>query len=264
MSSASSPAGRCTSCRSKPEAGKEPIEASGAIFTYHLKTGQIILSGGYPWVKQGATFMRAEQPNLILRILKTGSFVTEGKWSHGRQPAEKKEPVPTNVQNPYRSPAHSTSRHARSRLHPATIPKPPFSSPTACAKPTAAGPSSMASPSPCSRREIVGLLGPNGAGKTTSFYMIAGLIPADAGSVSFGGHDISKLPMHRRARLGLGYLPQEESVFRKLSVLDNLLAILETRPHLNRADTPRTRPRIVRPLRHHPARQVACHHPFRR
>ena len=85
-------------------------------------------------------------------------------------------------------------------------------------------------------REIVGLLGPNGAGKTTSFYMIAGLIPADAGAVSFGGHDISKLPMHRRARLGLGYMPQEESVFRKLSVLDNLLAILETRPHLNRAD----------------------------
>lgn len=83
-------------------------------------------------------------------------------------------------------------------------------------------------------REIVGLLGPNGAGKTTSFYMIAGLVPADSGEVSFGGHDISALPMHRRARLGLGYLPQEESVFRKLSVLDNLLAILETRPNLNR------------------------------
>lgn len=85
-------------------------------------------------------------------------------------------------------------------------------------------------------REIVGLLGPNGAGKTTSFYMIAGLIPADAGSVCFNGHDMSHLPMHRRARLGLGYLPQEESVFRKLSVLDNLLAILETRPNLNRAE----------------------------
>ena len=85
-------------------------------------------------------------------------------------------------------------------------------------------------------REIVGLLGPNGAGKTTSFYMIAGLIPVDSGSVSFNGHDISKLPMHRRARLGLGYLPQEESVFRKLSVLHNLLAILETRPHLNRSE----------------------------
>ena len=84
-------------------------------------------------------------------------------------------------------------------------------------------------------REIVGLLGPNGAGKTTSFYMIAGLVPADDGSVSFQGHDISDLPMHRRARIGLGYLPQEESVFRKLSVLDNLLAILETRPNLNRS-----------------------------
>lgn len=85
-------------------------------------------------------------------------------------------------------------------------------------------------------REIVGLLGPNGAGKTTSFYMIAGLIPVDAGTVCFNGHDLTKMPMHRRARLGLGYLPQEESVFRKLSVIDNLLAILETRPNLNRAE----------------------------
>ena len=84
-------------------------------------------------------------------------------------------------------------------------------------------------------REIVGLLGPNGAGKTTSFYMIAGLIPADGGSISFNGNNLSKMPMHLRARLGLGYLPQEESIFRKLSVLDNLLAILETRPNLNRA-----------------------------
>lgn len=85
-------------------------------------------------------------------------------------------------------------------------------------------------------REIVGLLGPNGAGKTTSFYMIAGLVPADAGSVCFNGHDLSKMPMHRRARLGLGYLPQEESIFRRLSVLDNLLAILETRPNLSKAE----------------------------
>lgn len=84
--------------------------------------------------------------------------------------------------------------------------------------------------------EIVGLLGPNGAGKTTSFYMIAGLVPADGGSVFFQGTDISRLPMHRRARLGLGYLPQEESVFRKLSVRDNLLAILETRENLSRSE----------------------------
>jgi len=84
--------------------------------------------------------------------------------------------------------------------------------------------------------EIVGLLGPNGAGKTTSFYMIAGLVPPDAGSVHFADADISRLPMHRRARLGLGYLPQEESVFRKLSVLDNLLAVLETRPDLSRRE----------------------------
>ena len=81
--------------------------------------------------------------------------------------------------------------------------------------------------------EIVGLLGPNGAGKTTSFYMIAGLIPADSGIVSFAGNDISTLPMHKRARLGMGYLPQEESIFRHLSVMDNLLAVLETRKELS-------------------------------
>ena len=67
----------------QPAQGKEPIEASGAICTYRPKTGQIILSGGYPWVKQGTTFMRAKQPNLNLRILKTGSFVTEGNWDMG-------------------------------------------------------------------------------------------------------------------------------------------------------------------------------------
>ncbi|TAG09104.1 MAG: LPS export ABC transporter ATP-binding protein [Verrucomicrobia bacterium] len=85
-------------------------------------------------------------------------------------------------------------------------------------------------------REIVGLLGPNGAGKTTSFYMIAGLIPADSGTVFFQGNEISRKPMHKRAQLGLGYLPQEESIFRKLSVIDNLLAILETRPNLSRSE----------------------------
>ncbi len=82
--------------------------------------------------------------------------------------------------------------------------------------------------------EIVGLLGPNGAGKTTSFYMIAGLIPADAGVVKFKDEDISDIPMHKRARLGMGYLPQEESIFRHLSVEDNLLAVLETRRDLSR------------------------------
>jgi lipopolysaccharide export system ATP-binding protein len=85
-------------------------------------------------------------------------------------------------------------------------------------------------------REIVGLLGPNGAGKTTSFYMIAGLVPPDAGSVCFRGNNISRMPMHRRARLGLGYLPQEESIFRKLTVRDNLMAILETRSNLSRSE----------------------------
>lgn len=84
--------------------------------------------------------------------------------------------------------------------------------------------------------EIVGLLGPNGAGKTTSFYMIAGLVPPDAGSVQLNGSDISRMPMHRRARLGLGYLPQEESVFRKLTAFENLLAVLETRPGLSKKE----------------------------
>jgi lipopolysaccharide export system ATP-binding protein len=75
--------------------------------------------------------------------------------------------------------------------------------------------------------EIVGLLGPNGAGKTTSFYMIVGLVPLDAGEIHLNGADISQLPIHRRATLGLSYLPQEASVFRKLSVEDNIRAVLE-------------------------------------
>lgn len=82
--------------------------------------------------------------------------------------------------------------------------------------------------------EIVGLLGPNGAGKTTSFYMVAGLVRPDEGEVFFDGCEISPLPMHLRARLGMGYLPQEESIFRKLSVEENLLAILETRRDLGK------------------------------
>jgi lipopolysaccharide export system ATP-binding protein len=80
--------------------------------------------------------------------------------------------------------------------------------------------------------EIVGLLGPNGAGKTTCFYMMVGLIPADQGQITLNGEDITHLPMHSRAQRGLGYLPQEASVFRKLSVRDNILAILETRRDL--------------------------------
>jgi lipopolysaccharide export system ATP-binding protein len=82
--------------------------------------------------------------------------------------------------------------------------------------------------------EVVGLLGPNGAGKTTAFYMIVGLVPCDAGSIHLGDTDLTTLPMHKRARMGLGYLPQEASVFRKLSVEDNVLAILETRQDLDR------------------------------
>lgn len=82
--------------------------------------------------------------------------------------------------------------------------------------------------------EVVGLLGPNGAGKTTSFYMIVGLVKADAGNILLGERDITHMPMHSRARLGLGYLPQEASVFRKLSVADNIRAILQIRKDLDR------------------------------
>jgi len=76
--------------------------------------------------------------------------------------------------------------------------------------------------------EIVGLLGPNGAGKTTMFNMVVGLVKPDEGAVKFADHDMTRLPMHRRARLGIGYLTQEPSVFRKLTVEENILAILET------------------------------------
>ena len=87
--------------------------------------------------------------------------------------------------------------------------------------------------------EVVGLLGPNGAGKTTAFYMVVGLVEADKGKVILDGKDVTPLPMHRRARLGIGYLPQEASIFRKLSVAKNIMAILQTRDELSRADRER-------------------------
>ncbi len=83
------------------------------------------------------------------------------------------------------------------------------------------------------RGEVVGLLGPNGAGKTTTFYMVVGLVGADGGRISIDEHDITRMPMHERARLGVGYLPQEPSVFRRLTVAENVLAILELRKDLD-------------------------------
>jgi lipopolysaccharide export system ATP-binding protein len=80
--------------------------------------------------------------------------------------------------------------------------------------------------------EVVGLLGPNGAGKTTCFYMVVGLIQADAGTIKLDQQDITGLPMHARAKLGIGYLPQEASVFRRLSVSDNIMAVLELRDNM--------------------------------
>jgi lipopolysaccharide export system ATP-binding protein len=84
--------------------------------------------------------------------------------------------------------------------------------------------------------EVVGLLGPNGAGKTTAFYMVVGLTKCEHGEIFLDNRDITRLPMHRRARLGVGYLPQEPSIFRRLSVSKNIMAILETRPGLDEAD----------------------------
>jgi lipopolysaccharide export system ATP-binding protein len=102
--------------------------------------------------------------------------------------------------------------------------------------------------------EVVGLLGPNGAGKTTAFYMIVGLIGADSGRIILDGKDITPLAMHQRARIGLGYLPQEASVFRKLSVEKNILAILQTRSELNRAEQERLLEELLDELHIHHVR----------
>lgn len=92
--------------------------------------------------------------------------------------------------------------------------------------------------------QVVGLLGPNGAGKTTSFYMVVGLVRSDRGKILLNGKNISHLPMHARARLGIGYLPQEPSIFRKLTVEENLMAVLET----NKKSTPQERKQRVEQL----------------
>jgi len=98
-----------------------------------------------------------------------------------------------------------------------------------------------------SRGEIVGLLGPNGAGKTTTFYMMVGFVRPDGGSVFLDDGEISGLPMYRRARLGIGYLPQESSVFRKMTVADNLMSILETL-RMSRRDRVENRDRLLHEL----------------
>ena len=83
---------------------------------------------------------------------------------------------------------------------------------------------------------VVGLLGPNGAGKTTSFYMIVGIISSEEGQVILDDHDLTSLPMHARARAGLGYLPQENSIFRKLTVYQNLMGVVELLPGLTKSE----------------------------
>jgi lipopolysaccharide export system ATP-binding protein len=96
--------------------------------------------------------------------------------------------------------------------------------------------------------EVVGLLGPNGAGKTTAFYMIVGLVPCDGGRIQLNGEDITELPMHARARRGLGYLPQEASVFRRMTVADNVMAILETRKNLDESGREEALERLLEEL----------------
>ena len=97
--------------------------------------------------------------------------------------------------------------------------------------------------------EVVGLLGPNGAGKTTAFYMIVGLVPADGGSILLDDRDLTALSIDQRARLGIGYLPQEASVFRKLSVAENIEAILELRAGLDRAEREQRLEELLEELR---------------
>lgn len=102
--------------------------------------------------------------------------------------------------------------------------------------------------------QIVGLLGPNGAGKTTCFYMIVGLVRADGGTICIDKQDITPIPMHARARAGIGYLPQEASIFRKLSVADNLMAILETRKELTKAQRVEKQEQLLEEFRIQPIR----------
>jgi lipopolysaccharide export system ATP-binding protein len=109
------------------------------------------------------------------------------------------------------------------------------------------------------RGEVVGMLGPNGAGKTTTFYMIAGIVKPNGGHVEYAGHDLTDMPLHDRARLGLTYLPQESSVFKKLSVRDNLLVILE-HTGLTPFEQSERADRLLEDLRiEHLARQKAMH-----
>jgi lipopolysaccharide export system ATP-binding protein len=105
--------------------------------------------------------------------------------------------------------------------------------------------------------EVVGLLGPNGAGKTTSFYMVVGLVAADGGQVTLDGQDITSLTIDQRARLGLGYLPQEASVFRRLSVADNIMAILELNPQLDDAARGQRLEQLLAELRIEHVRETA-------
>ena len=107
-------------------------------------------------------------------------------------------------------------------------------------------------------REIVGLLGPNGSGKTTTFHVIVGLLKADSGRIKLNGSDISELPVHKRAQLGIGYLPQAASVFRKLSVEENIMAAIEIQPHLSHLEKTNRVEKLIDELQLHAVRKQAA------
>ncbi len=107
-------------------------------------------------------------------------------------------------------------------------------------------------------QEIVGLLGPNGSGKTTTFHIIVGLLKADRGHIKLNGSDISGLPVHKRAQLGIGYLPQAASVFRKLSVEENIMAAIEIQPHLSHREKVNRVERLINELQLHTVRKQAA------
>ncbi len=107
-------------------------------------------------------------------------------------------------------------------------------------------------------REIVGLLGPNGSGKTTTFHIIVGLLKADNGHIKLNGYEISELPVHRRARLGIGYLPQAASVFRKLTVEENIMAAIEIQPHLSDREKAHRVEKLIDELQLHGVRKQAA------
>ena len=182
--------------------------------TYDANTGEIILAGNYPSLSRGGSIFKSKTRNGFIRVYGNGNvYIPGGRILHpgSGQAALRTETTKTRPQAVTDSSSHYL-------LNAEGICK-TYKTRTVVDQVSLN----------VGHGEIVGLLGPNGAGKTTSFYMVAGLVRPDEGRVIFAGEDITELPMNLRARRGMGYLPQEESIFRRLSVEDNLMAILQTR-----------------------------------